>query len=356
MPFTRPTLPTLIDRVQTDIDTALTGVNARVRRTVEHAFARAVAGVAHGLHGHLAWVGEQAVPDRAGTVFLLRWASFFGVTRKAAVAAQFPIKVTGNGGDLPAGTEWTRLADDAVFTVDSDRDDVDPSATIQVTAQTPGAASNMTPGETLALVSPLAGIDSTALVSTGGTEVTGTDVESEAELLSRLLLRIQGPPMGGAPGDHTQWALEVAGVTRAWEFPRVDAAGNSGVGKVAVTFVRDNQPDIIPTADEVAVVQGHLDTLSPATVIVFAPTAVDFDYSIQLEPNTAAVQAAVDAEIADLLASVEPGGTILWSLINEAISVAAGETDHVLTTPAGNVDLAFGEMAVPGTPTYGELG
>ena len=64
-------------------------------------------------------------------------------------------------------------------------------------------------------------------------------------------------------------------------------------------------------------------------------------------------QYAVEAELRDLLArDAEPGGTILISRIREAVSIAAGETDNVVSTPTANVTHAAGELAVLGVITW----
>jgi uncharacterized phage protein gp47/JayE len=89
-------------------------------------------------------------------------------------------------------------------------------------------------------------------------------------------------------------------------------------------------------------------------VTVVAPVAVPLDLTITgLTPDTAAVRAAIEAEIIDLLRrEAVPGGTILLSHLREAISIAAGEADHALTIPAANVTHATGELAVLGTITW----
>ena len=66
-----------------------------------------------------------------------------------------------------------------------------------------------------------------------------------------------------------------------------------------------------------------------------------------------AVEAAVTAELQDMITrDAIPGGTILYSHIMEAISIATGETDHVLVSPAANVTHATYEIAVMGTITW----
>ncbi|RMG49544.1 MAG: baseplate J/gp47 family protein, partial [Gammaproteobacteria bacterium] len=210
---------------------------------------------------------------------------------------------------------------------------------------------------TLSLVSPIAGVDSSATVATGGL-TGGADQETDDALRDRLRARVQNPPHGGARKDYEAWALEVEGVTRAWVFPHW-----TGAGTVGVFFVRDDDASIIPDAAEVQAVQDHIDALRPVTAAVtcYAPTAVPIDMTIQLSPNTTAVQSAVQAELQDLFrreANVEDGngsGTLLISHIREAISRAEGEVDHVLVTPSADITLSPGEMAILGNLTFQAL-
>jgi uncharacterized phage protein gp47/JayE len=128
---------------------------------------------------------------------------------------------------------------------------------------------------------------------------------------------------------------------------------------VLLTFVMDDQtPTIIPSPAKVAEVQAVIDIFRPVTaaVTVAAPAEVPLDASVQLKPNTAAVRAAVDAELTDYL--LRRGGdnsTLLLSQINEAISLAQGEQDHILLSPVANVVHAIGEVPVLGTTVFSTL-
>lgn len=353
--FERPTPAQLIARAQTDIESEVAGVSAQVRRRPEYAHARAIAGTAHGLHGHLAWVAEQIIVDQASEKFVLRWADFFGLIRKAPVAATGTITVTGSGGTLPAGALWIRVADGLTFATDDEHNAVT-SAAVAITAAEgfEGKAGNLTAGTVLQLVSSIAGINGTAtVVSLSG----GSDVESIDDLRERLVLRVQRPPLGGAPGDHATWALEVPGVYKVWEYAGRDGIGNPGIGKVAVTFVLEPDDDgnvQLPNPTQVADVQQYLDDRSPAQVIVFALEPVPLVTQIDLgENDTTAIRDAVKAELKAMLArDAEPGGTVFLSRINEAISVAAGEYSHDLITPSANVTVPFGHISTYVDPSW----
>lgn len=349
MAFSRPTLAQLIERAQADIETRLPGADAGLRNSALNVLARTHSGAVHGLYGYLDWISRQVLPDTADAEILERWASIWGVTRKAASFAAGPITLTGTVGTVvPAGTVLQTSAGQE-YETDAEVTLASTTATAQVTALVAGQAGNLVAGTTLTLVSPIAGLNSQALVASGGL-VAGADAETDAALRTRLLTRIQEQPHGGADFDYIAWALEVPGVTRAWVYP-----AELGLGTVTVRFVRDDDASIIPDAAEVQAVQDHIDALRPVTAVVtvVAPIAVPLDFTIQLTPNTSTVQAAVQAELEDLIRrEALPGGTILISHIREAISLAAGETDHVLTAPAADVTHTTGQIAIMGTITW----
>ena len=207
-----------------------------------------------------------------------------------------------------------------------------PTATASVAALVAAAAGNRTTGQTLTLTSPIVGVQSSA---TAGALTGGADLESDDDLRARLIDRIQQPPHGGDAHDYVTWALEVPGVTRAWCFPM-----ELGEGTVTVRFVRDDDASLIPDAGEVAAVQAYIDALRPVTaaVTVVAPTAVPLAFSIAVAPNTAAVKAAVQAELSDLIArESKPGGTIYLSHIRAAISAAVGEDNYTMSAPSAAI-------------------
>lgn len=350
MPFDRPTLTDLIDRAAADIESRLPGGDARLRRSNLSVLARVHSGAVHGLYGYLSWLALQLMPDTAELEHMDRWADIWGVTRKPATAAEGNVTLAGtNTSVISAGTTLQR-SDGAQFTVDADATITGGTATAAVTAVVPGASGNTAASATLTIVSPIAGVNSIATVAAGGI-AGGADSESDDALRARLLDRIQEPPHGGADFDYVKWALEIPGVTRAWCFPL-----EMGLGTVTVRFVRDEDVSIIPDAGEVAAAQAHIDALRPVTadVYVVAPSAVPLNLTISgLSPSSTTVRDAIAAELADLLRrEAVPGGTILLSHLREAISIAAGEYNHTLTTPSADVTHTTGQIAVLGTITW----
>ena len=140
-----------------------------------------------------------------------------------------------------------------------------------------------------------------------------------------------------------------------------------------VSFVEDDDDPITPDSAKITEVEDYIEPRRPVTanVNVFAPVLLPIDLTIQLKPNTTAVQEAVRAELEDMIlrnaalngAYGGPGvtldGKILLSRIDEAISIAVGEQDHVVTeinedSPA-DIQPDTGELAVLGDITWQAL-
>lgn len=349
MPFERPSLADLIARAVADIESRLPGTDARLRRSNLNVLAKVHAGAVHQLYGYLDFLARQLMVDTAESAYLERYSSIWGVLRLPAAFAAGNVTFTGaNGSVIPAGTELQR-GDGQVYSTSADAIIAAGSATAAVVAAVAGAAGNAEAGVSLAMTTPIVGVNSAVVVAAGGL-VEGADVETDTSLRERLLRRIQQPPNGGSKHDYVAWALEVPGVTRAWCYPE-----ELGPGTVTVRFVRDNDASLIPDAGEVSAVQAYIEERRPVTadVTAVAPVAVAMNFNITLVPNTVATRAAVEAELRDVLRrEAEPGGTILVSHLREAISVAAGETNHVLNAPAADVAHTTGQIATPGTFTW----
>ena len=352
MPFERPTLAELQDDLIAGIDSRLDETDARVRRSFLGILARVLAGGLHMLYGFLAWIARQAFPDTAEDEHLERWAAIWGIEKAPPVKATGTVTITGTPGTtVEAGTVFRSSAgQDYQATTE---EDVGAGGTVDIAIEAvlAGTAGNAAGQTRLGLVSPIAGIQ-TAATASGAIE-GGANEESNDSLRARLLKRIRTTPRGGTAADYEVWGLGGhADVTRVWARP---LAG--GLGTVTVYLMTDDATDNgIPTAAVVDAVQDYIDARRPVTaaVTVAAPAGVALDVSIKnVEPDTQAVMDAIKAELADLVRrESEPGGTILVSHIREAISTAAGETDHALTSPVADVDHGDDQIAVLGDVTF----
>ena len=354
MPFARPTLEELINRVATDIASRLPGMSySLLRRSLAGALARAEAGAVHSLYGYLDFIARQALPDTAEDEFLLRWvAIWLPDGRKSATfsSGTNAVQVSGSIGVLvPDGTLFVR-ADGQQFKSVGDVTLSGSTALISVQSLEASALSNTGAGVSLSLLVPVSGLSSTAVVVSPGI-TGGNDQETLQALQARLIRRIQQPPQGGSAADYETWALEVPGVTRAWVKPLY-----LGPGTVAVFIANDNAVTApIPDAGTVAAALAYITDKAPVTAVVsvFAPSVYLVPVSAKLSPNNSATSSAAALELQDLFKrDAEPGGTIPLSKIREAVSIASGVTDSQVTAPVADAVAGAGAIPVLGTLTW----
>ncbi len=345
MPWNRPTLKQLQQRIATDFSGRLLGGGTLLSRSVLRVMSLVWAGACHLMHGFLAWMFRQVFPDTAEAEYLLRWSAIWGVTRKPGSAASGSASAGGaEGVTFPADTRY-RDSCGLFYRVTADAVVVAGTAALLLEAEEDGEAGNLEPGAELQLVSPIAGADMNA-VSLGLSG--GADEEDDESVRARLLEKIRNPPHGGNADDYIQWALEVPGVTRAWCFPLW-----LGIGTVGVTFVCDDAEDgPVPSDEMVARVQAYLDQRRPVTaaLAVFAPEALAVDIEARVTPYSAELARNIALELADLFVREgEPGTAIPLTHIAEAISTTPGEFDHVLIKPAASIAPKANQIPVLGT-------
>ena len=182
----------------------------------------------------------------------------------------------------------------------------------------------------------------------------GTDAESDADLLARILQRTQQPPMGGDQQDYVSWTLQVAGVTRAWCYPQ-----EMGIGTVTVRFMCDVLEAAFngfPQTADITAVENYLNSVRPVTVqdlYVVAPVAEPINLTINnlvIAANTtlAIVQPAIAAQITSMLAAAAiPGQTIFAEWVSAAIRYTQGVVSF---------DLVFSDAVMPDNGHLATLG
>lgn len=357
MPWNRPTLKQLYERISADFSGRLLDGGKVLSRSVIAVLAKVWAGACHALHEVLGWLYLQVFVDTAEGWALERWASVWAIYRKQAEAAAGKVIFSGEeGAVIPVG-RIVQAQTGQQYATQAEGKIENGSALVEVLALEPGSAGNLVEGAGLTLVSPLEMVNAAAVAAAGGIS-GGTDAETDESLRVRLLERLRRPPRGGSKSDYEKWAKEVAGVTRAWCYPLY-----FGPGTVALTFATDNAPEEtggpIPTPEMVQRVFGHIEPLRPATVrewSVFAPQPKPLDPVIQISPNTDSIKSAISAELADLIAREgEPDSVLLHSHILTAISQAPGLNDYVLVYPAANLAYAKNALPTVGTVQFGDI-
>lgn len=108
----------------------------------------------------------------------------------------------------------------------------------------------------------------------------GTNIETDQQLLDRLLLRLRMPATSGNALHYKQWALEVAGIGDAKIFPLWDGPGTVKVVVIdsnkqpvtgsLITDVHDYIETVRPIGADVTVVSGTAKTINIKAVIILA--------------------------------------------------------------------------------------
>lgn len=295
-----------------------------------------------GVHGAYRYVRDflarQAIPIYSTGSFLDGWLETFKLTRKAASSAQGSASGTGvTGAILGAGTLLRTPTGSLVKLTAAATVIAGSGISISAIAMTPGALA-IKAGTELTLVSPVSGVDSTFTVAADW--VPGVDAETDEQAIYRLQQRLAYEPMGGAPGDYARWALQVAGITRAWGVRNIAGATSAGVICMA-----DGNPSSVsayglPTAAQLSQVVAYItDPMRgpPDELHVIAPTPVLIAPTIQLTPDTPEIRAAATAALRDVFfREVTPGSSLPHGHLIEAISEVAGEYNHRWVSPALN--------------------
>jgi uncharacterized phage protein gp47/JayE len=358
--YSVPTHEDLIDEVGTHFEDAISGSTPRLRATDEYAFSHAQAGLVKGLYGHQQEIAKQIFGSTANEANFWRHAADDGIYRKAATYSEQTYRFVGvNGTVIPADTEVER-ADGLTYFTQAEVTIASGIADVTIQASEPGEAYNNANNQQLTLTAPITGATDVGTVQATLSE--GTDAETHAEGLERWLQHIRNPPSGGGPGDYVRWTRLYPGVTRAWEFPLLE-----GSNSVSVAFVSDdddgtvNLPDLTLRNAVATFLKNGDTTISdefvgiPITVTLYIITLVSQTINLvfsELTPNTADVRDAIAESVADLLyREGGPGKTIPLSRLDAAISSAAGEISHVLTTPAADIVSTTLQVPIIGTVT-----
>lgn len=354
MPLIRPTLQELRARVSADVAGRLNR-GPLLQRSVLYLLAQSIAGAAHGLYGQVRYIWDQAFPDTAEAEALERWANNYGVPRRDPAFAEGAIVVEGAiGAAIPVGTELVR-ADGAAFEVSEGISLTEGPDLVQVRATAPGFASNTVGGAELSFVEPILDVDAAATVSSLGLG-GGADLEDDEQLRDRVIQRLRSPGQGGNAEDYVRWALQVPGVTRAFCFPVFQGLGTVGVG-----VMRDLDEDPFPSGPALEEIQAYIDDRRPVAMVgvtVFAPTPVPVDLTIQVEPDTPAIRAGIEAALSELIYSEgaaaprEASSSLALSRIHESISSADGERSHVLVAPVAAPVVFPGQLLTLGAISW----
>lgn len=348
----------LSQAAQTADPASLSSVDLELARSNVKALAFVQGTGLHGAYRYLRdFIARQAIPIYSVGEFLDGWLATYGMTRKEPAATVGFAGGTGVAASLlEAGTlvrddkgrQYKVTVDVAVA--------IGGTVTPGLIALVPGVAGNAVAGLKLTLVSPVAGIDSEFTVGVDGLG-GGADQESDGQVVYRLQQRLSNEPMGGSPADYARWALQLAGITRAWGVRNPAGPTSAGV----IIMADGNAAPGLPTAVQQRQVLDYIRDPKrgpPDELFVIIPTPVTKNWTLSISPDTAANRAAVIAAVKDLFfREAVPGGSIPHSHVKEVISASPGEYNHTITAPVlteGGVFTvaSYSELLASGTFTF----
>ena len=292
-----------------------------------------------------------------------------GITRKAAQKAIDSVTFTGTEGTIiPSGTIVATPAD-RVLNVSS----VEFSTVGQVTIPVEGIVD----ANIIALIAGKSGnvlantitvlsqsINGVSAVNNALKAEDGEDIESDAALLVRYLVKVRNPGTSGNKADYKIWAGEVTGVGGVHVDPLWNGNGTvklyilgTDMKPADAVIITNTQTYIDPVPE-----QGEGKAPIGATVTVVAGTAININVSaaVMLEDKTleevqTAFSAALDAYLSTLAFVESPfNPDVKYVRIGSLLLDIDGVQDYtnlLVNSDTANIVIGTGEVAVKGTVT-----
>lgn len=287
-----------------------------------------------------------------------------GIARRPAVAAKGQVQFLGKPGTtVPAGTRVATSADPVSGTASIEFETTaeailgtDGTALISVKAVEAGSLGNVA---VEAINIPVSAVPGVTGIFNPAPTTGGTEAESDESLLERLMLKVRSPGTSGNKADYLQWGLEVDGVGGV----QVQPLWN-GPGTVKVFIIdrekRAASADLVTAvqnyiAPDPAIGSGKAPIGATVTVAPAAEIAIHVSAKLTLATGASLIQAqnAIGDVLRDYLKELAFSDSVVrysrLSAILLDIPQIVDVTDLKLNEGTGNIEVALGQVAVPGT-------
>jgi len=285
-------------------------------------------------------------------------------------ASNIPVEIAGITPIEYNGTYVISASDDNAFTysVPNTIESAGSGALMQASADiavlsiygtTAGANTNLLSGDGLTFMDSIEGLNNTAYVQFSNI-AGGVDLEPFPTWQARIIERFRNPITVFNANNIKLQACKIVGVTKVWVRECTPTVGN-----VTVYFIRGNDTNIIPDANECLRVKAKILELrnvkdSGDDVFVLAPTATNTPITISnLIPNTVAMKTAVKNALTAVFQDFgEEGAVLKVQKLKTAISASFDpETgvaieDFTLVAPTADIGCDIGVLPTLGTVTF----
>lgn len=296
--------------------------------------ANSIASVISGLYQYQSWIVRQIFPDTADHDYLVMHCRVRNITPKQATAAGGSARFAGTAKTpVPSGLQFRPDGSSQLYqTTQASTVGDDGTVIVPAVALTTGSAGNLANFTSATLMTTPAGLDGTVVVETMS---GGTDDETDASLLARLLEVIRRPPAGGNKYDYHMWAMSVSGVTQAYVYPL-----RRGYGTVDVVITANND---LPSAQTIQAVQDYIDDQRPVTAkdcLILAPTEVQVEVNVDVSLSDLSIddaRAQITSAINDYFNRLAPGEVAVRNQLGGLITDVVGVIDYNMKSPTANV-------------------
>lgn len=352
MTYNKPTLKEIQKRVKSDLSLRLNTVSV-FRQSLIVVLSYVIAGISYSLHSSIEFVYLNLLPSGPDSAFLEIWASIFKIPRKQPTRSTMGFSLEGiDGTVIHKGSKFS--AGSNVYEVIEEKTISSGTAIVQGISQNFGTSQNLKEGDKVSIINPIEGLKPRGSVVLSSS-VLATDRESNESLYKRFIFRVQNPPRGGSNADYQWWAKENSGVTRVWVEERENAYS---VITPVIRFVLDGEANIFPSPAKVLEVKNYILDRKPVTakIEVLSPVEKSINLVISIAPNSASVQGAILDELKDLFfRECSPGSTLKISKIREAVSIAAGELDSIISSHQADITSSSDELLTLGSVSFNSI-
>lgn len=243
------------------------------------------------------------VRSRTSSSALDEWAFVFGLpSGVAGIWGRRGATISTGGSGTPTGVAATLIPSGSTLADPTGQIFVETTAavtlngppntnTVPLVSTATGVAANLPAGTVLTWQPSIANIDPTMTLTDA--LVGAEDIESDVDLLARILRRIQLPPRGGTANDYRNWTEEATnlttgaslGIERGYVYPL-----RSGLGTVDVVPLQNGSGSgRIPGGATLVLLLAYLNSKRPvtATVNVVAALAVALRLRVRVRPSPA---------------------------------------------------------------------
>ena len=310
-----------------------------------------MAGLAADNHVHIKTASDELLPDRSVGAGLDRWGNnLYKLPRKGATGARKAdaLRLTGTEGSaFVAGAE---LVHESGLRYQINESGSIPAAgfvDVDVLAIDTGSVTRLAAGEQLVFVEPITGIAEEAELQLDLDE-SGEDDEQDGPYQTRVLNRMQLPPLGGADNDYVQWAKEVTGVHDAYFYPLRDGRGSIDI----VGLAKGSGTARLLNSTERAALLAYLGTKRPTGVAglrVLDVTAEVLDIEVTVRPRSSGYAFDWDDQAPPVVSSWNAGTRTLTLSAARPSSIKAGNRVVIATAGGSGASIAIESLPVTTT-------